>query len=307
MADGVDGGGVTGVVHPEFVVGTEWLAEHHRDPGVRILDVTARLTSSLDNVAYDRCFVEGHIPGSVSFDSPSAKGALSDPAAELPWMWPSARRVEESLRAAGVHDGERVIITARTPRAGLDSGTMWCTRAWWTLHHMGIDVAIHRGGLESWEAAGLPLETGAATVSVGSVSVGSDGLTARATSADVMNALADGDACVVDALSAANFAGIDPGYGPRRGHITGAVNLPYQSLIAAETAGFLDGPELRAAVDSLGLMERPRVVTYCGGAIAATVVAFVLRLLGHGDVAVYDGSLMEWSRDPALPMTDPSS
>jgi 3-mercaptopyruvate sulfurtransferase SseA len=32
-----------------------------------------------------------------------------------------------------------------------------------------------------------------------------------------------------------------------------------------------------------------------------------LALLGHTYVSVYDGSLMEWSADPALPMTDPSS
>jgi thiosulfate/3-mercaptopyruvate sulfurtransferase len=49
------------------------------------------------------------------------------------------------------------------------------------------------------------------------------------------------------------------------------------------------------------------VITYCGGAIAATVDAFCLALLGHTYVSVYDGSLMEWSADPALPMTDPSS
>ena len=184
--DGHDGPVV--YAHPEYLVSTEWLAEHHRDPGVRVLDVTARLTSTLDNVAHDRCFVEGHIPGSVAFDSPSAKGTLSDPGAELPWMWPTPDRVSGSLRAAGVHTGDRVVITARTPRAGLDSGTMWCTRAWWTLHHMGVDVAIHHGGVESWEAAGLPVESGPVAVTPGTITVTRHGLDARATAADVLAA-----------------------------------------------------------------------------------------------------------------------
>ena len=44
------------------------------------------------------------------------------------------------------------------------------------------------------------------------------------------------------------------------------------------------------------------MITYCGGGIAATSDAFVLTLLGHHDVAVYDGSLNEWAADPANPM-----
>ena len=49
-------------------------------------------------------------------------------------------------------------------------------------------------------------------------------------------------------------------------------------------------------------LDQPQVITYCGGAIAATVNAFCLTLLGHDHVSVYDGSLMEWAADPALPM-----
>jgi 3-mercaptopyruvate sulfurtransferase SseA len=44
-----------------------------------------------------------------------------------------------------------------------------------------------------------------------------------------------------------------------------------------------------------------------GTAIAATVDAFALALFDKTDVAVYDGSLMEWTVDPELPMTDPST
>jgi thiosulfate/3-mercaptopyruvate sulfurtransferase len=44
------------------------------------------------------------------------------------------------------------------------------------------------------------------------------------------------------------------------------------------------------------------VITYCGGGIAASLDAFALHLVGRDDVAVYDGSLMEWTRDPSLPM-----
>jgi thiosulfate/3-mercaptopyruvate sulfurtransferase len=99
---------------------------------------------------------------------------------------------------------------------------------------------------------------------------------------------------------------VDPGYGPRRGHITGAVNVPYLRLITAETAAFAAPDVLAEILGEAGLLEQQRVITYCGGAIAATVDAFVLKLFGHPQVSVYDGSLMEWSARDDLPMTNPS-
>ena len=59
---------------------------------------------------------------------------------------------------------------------------------------------------------------------------------------------------------------------------------------------------LRAMFATAQIESGQRVITYCGGGIAATCDAFALRLLGHHDVAVYDGSLAEWSTDPSLPM-----
>jgi len=44
------------------------------------------------------------------------------------------------------------------------------------------------------------------------------------------------------------------------------------------------------------------VITYCGAGIAASSDALALTRLGHRDVAVYDGSLSEWTSDPDLPM-----
>jgi thiosulfate/3-mercaptopyruvate sulfurtransferase len=298
---------VVAFVNPQYLVDTSWLAEHLEDPGVRVLDVTAKLTSSLVNRADEECYAQGHIPGSVPFDVASGRGVLSDPDAALPWMWPPAEQVEAALAQVGVSNDTQVVLVARTPRAGIDSGTMWCTRAWWTLHHLGVRCAILRGGIEAWEAEGRPLVTDRPEVPAGSFRVSGDWRRARATAADVLDALGSGRACVVDALPSSTYDGVDPGYGPRKGHITGAVNVPFRSLIEGETAAFADADTIERHLRDAGLLEAERVVTYCGGAIAATVDAFALALFGHGDVAVYDGSLMEWAADPSLPMTDPSS
>jgi thiosulfate/3-mercaptopyruvate sulfurtransferase len=293
--------------NPEYLVTTEWLADHLDQPSVRILDVTAKLTSKLDNRAETECYQHSHIPGSVFFDVPAGKGVLSNQEAVLPWMWPSPDEVVASLAAVGVGPDTKVVLVARTPREGIDSGTMWCTRAWWTLHHYGVDCAILHGGIERWESEDRPLTDEPSAIPDAAPFVPAAGWeSARATKADVL-AAAEGQACLVDALPADSFEGTGTSYGPRSGHITGAVNVPYGSLLEAETAGFVDPSTMHARLTQAGLFDGLKVITYCGGAIAATVNAFALALFDKTDVAVYDASLMEWSRDADLPMTDPSA
>lgn len=291
--------------HPEFLVSTDWLAENLDN--VRVLDVTAKLTSKLENTAEAECFAGAHIPGSVFFDVPSGKGVLSNPLEVLPWMWPSAEQVAAALDEVSVGPNTRVVLVARTPRDGIDSGTMWCTRAWWTLHHAGVDCAILVGGLEKWEGEGRPLTADPTTLANAEpFPVSADWQAGRADAADVLG-IAESGGCLVDALPAESFDGSGSAYGPRSGHITGARNVPFRSLIDAETAGFVDAVRMHEMLTSAGLLGDEPVITYCGGAIAATVDAFCLALFGKTNVSVYDGSLMEWSANAELPMTNPAA
>ncbi|MFK8025085.1 MAG: sulfurtransferase [Ilumatobacter sp.] len=297
-----------------YLVSPDWLDEHLDDLDVRVLDVTAKLTSSLENRAEAEVYANSHITGSLFFDVASGKGVLSDPASPLPWMWPEPDRVADALAAVGVGPGTRVVLAARTPREGIDSGTMWCTRAWWTLHHSGVDCAILLGGLERWEAEGRSLTDQPSTIPDADRFVPASGWErARATRDDVVAAAgadtdsAEAPVCLIDALPADSFDGSGQAYGPRRGHITGAINVPFRSLIESETAGFVDAEAMHRHLTDTGILGPRPVITYCGGAIAATVDAFALALFAKTDVSVYDGSLMEWSADPELPMTDPTN
>ncbi len=300
---------------PEYLVTTEWLANNLDRSDVRVLDVTAKLTSKLQNRAKLECYADSHIPGSVFFDVASGKGVLSNPDASLPWMWPTPSQVADTLAAVRVGPDTKVVITARTPREGIDSGTMWCTRAWWTLHHYGVDCAILHGGIERWESEGRPLTNEISTIPDAAPFVPATGWeSARATQDDVLAAVqgsspdgAAGPVCLVDALPEDSFNGTGTPFGPRSGHIKGAVNVPYRSLIEAETAGFVGPDQMHAHLTKAGLLDARPVITYCGGAIAATVDAFALALFDKTNVSVYDGSLMEWTADPELPMTDPSA
>jgi PPOX class probable F420-dependent enzyme len=107
-------------------------------------------------------------------------------------------------------------------------------------------------------------------------------------------------ASVVCALNPEAFAGEVPTRYSRRGHIPGTANLPARSLIGPD-GRFRPAPELRAIL--AGLLADPAPIwLYCGGGISATILGLALRELGRDDVAVYDGSLEEWSADPSLPI-----
>ena len=78
--------------------------------------------------------------------------------------------------------------------------------------------------------------------------------------------------------------------------------MPSGELTDPETGLFRPAEELAGLFAAAGADPSQRVVTYCGGGIAASNDAFVLAMLGYQNVAVYDASMSEYAADPALPL-----
>ena len=113
--------------------------------------------------------------------------------------------------------------------------------------------------------------------------------------------IGDGATCVLNALTEEQHRGGGVHYG-RPGRIRASVNVAARDLVDPATHAYLPADVLRGKFAVVGALEADRVITYCGGGIAASSDAFVLTLLGQDDVSVYDASLSEWARDPSLPM-----
>jgi thiosulfate/3-mercaptopyruvate sulfurtransferase len=178
---------------------------------------------------------------------------------------------------------------------------MWAARLWWMLRAFGFDdAAVLDGGWRAWRAEGRPTSTEAAPDRAATfvprpregLFVGRD---------EVLAALDDGATCLVNALSAEQHRGEVDDYA-RRGHLPGAENVPAAALVDPTTHRYLALEQLRAHFAPVLDGGPRRVVTYCGGGIAASSDAFTLHRLGFDDVAVYDASLQEWAADPSLPM-----
>jgi len=122
------------------------------------------------------------------------------------------------------------------------------------------------------------------------------------TSGQVLEALTSGREQIVDARAAGRFRGDvpEPRAGLRSGHMPGAKNTPFDSLLTAD--GALKSREaLREVFTIAGLdLNRPITAT-CGSGVTASVIALALAHLGL-EAPVYDGSWTEWGGLADMPV-----
>lgn len=235
-------------------------------------------------------FAAAHLPGAIhiqvdaDFAVPAGTHNQHPPAQVL------------ADRAAGVGIGPH------TPTVVYDStGGFWAARAWYLLRWIGVPVRVLDGGLTAWQAAGLPVETGATTprpVPAWRVPTVRDAWIEL----DELREIHGSTGNLVCALSRAAFSGAEPTRYSRRGHIPGSANVAARSLLDAQ--GLLRPPgEITALYRQAGVDLDDEVLLYCGGGISATVNALALVAAGIDRLRIYDGSLEEWSADPGLPLT----
>ncbi len=118
--------------------------------------------------------------------------------------------------------------------------------------------------------------------------------------------LAEPDLAVVDASWYLPAAGRDPRAEYRAGHVPGAVfwDLDALSDAASPLPHTMPAPAALAQdVGRLGLATGDRIVVYDGSGVnlSAARAWWMLRALGHGQVAVLDGGLAAW-RAAGLPL-----
>ena len=276
----------------EPLVSVDWLAEHLDDPDLRVFDATVQITKLLflprirtGEGEYRRA----HIPGSGFLDL----FTVHDPDRSRRSMTaPSAGHFEDVVGGLGIGNEHRVVLYDRRE-------SMWAARMWWLLRAFGHDqAAILDGGWAAWQAAGRPTcDQPCGYPPAHFEAHPRPGLLVDKN--EVLAAIDDPHVQLVDALGRRVHRGEVNDYG-RRGHIPGAANVTAWEILDRDTGCYRPLPELR---DKVGpVLDSDRVITYCGAGAAASSLANVLVRLGHPDVAVYDGGLVEWCADRSLPL-----
>lgn len=272
---------------PELLVSTEWLAENFRRPELQIVDVRWRPDGTGKQV-----FAAGHIPGATHIDW---SADLVDPDPErIALLIAGPDQVADALARAGVGDGRTVVLYD-------DTAGLYAARAWWTMRVYCLEsVRILDGGSTTWVEEGR--ETAATTTTPRDVQFTPRyQLRLRLTTAEVRALIGSPDVLLVDARAPAEYRGYE-GNTRRLGHIPGAVNVPVAAMSQPGTQRLRDARELREQLLRANVTRGRRMICYDGSGIAAAKLAFVLSLLGHDDVAVYDGGWAEWGDRLDLPV-----
>jgi thiosulfate/3-mercaptopyruvate sulfurtransferase len=277
------------------LVSTDWLAQRLGRPRLDVLDASWYLPTAGRDPAVE--YGAAHIPGALYFDL----DAVSDHASPLPHMLPEAATFARAMSALGLHDDDDLVVYD-------SSGTnISAARAWWTFRVFGHPrVAVLDGGLPKWRREGRPLEPGAVHRPPGRFSALLDRAAVRDLAA-VRTLLAEPVEQIVDMRSAGRFAGTEaePRAGLRGGHIPGSRNLPFNELVSADGT-LLPADALRRRIEAAGIDASRPVVATCGSGTSACMLILALHVLGHDQVALYDGAWAEWGgRDDTPVATGP--
>jgi thiosulfate/3-mercaptopyruvate sulfurtransferase len=248
-------------------------------------------------------FLGGHIPGALwlgwedwcAAASPEAGpllaqagywGVLAGPPALL------ARR----LAAQGVRGEEPLVVYADGPRSRGREGRI----AWMLLYLGATEVYLLDGGWRGWQDSGSPVETGEPRAKPGYFRPAVQA-ERRARFSRLKAAYQAGAPPIfVDARCQAEFAGDEHAYMPRSGRLPGAVLIPFAALFD-EHERYVGSHRYQALVPTKA-QGTSALVTYCEVGVRASLLALLHEIHTGQVVAVFDGSLMQWSLDPELPV-----
>jgi thiosulfate/3-mercaptopyruvate sulfurtransferase len=275
---------------PRTLVSTDWLAQHIKDPDLRIIDASWHMPATGRDAKAE--YASAHIPGARFFDIDE----ISDHRSDLPHMAPPVEKFISRMRAMGIGDGHQVVVYDCT-------GLFSAARVWWTFRLMGkLDVAVLDGGLPKWQAEGREIEDMPPVVRDRHITVQrQSGLVKDVTQVASASKLAETE--IIDARAAARFKGeaAEPRAGLRAGHIPNSKNVPFGNLLNEN--GTMKAPvALKAAFEAAGVDLSKPAITTCGSGVTAAILSLGLERIGHQNHALYDGSWAEWGMFDDLPI-----
>ena len=279
----------------EPLVSVDWLKSNLSNEKLIVLDIR----NKIDGGSKD-AFEVSHIPTAVysNYLEDGWRTTVDGIVGKLPPL----KDLEILIGGLGIGNDSHVIVVPGGV-SSTDFGS--ASRVYWTFKVLGHNnVSILDGGYAAWlQQLPTQIETGAVnpTTAIFKADFQSKYL---ATTEDVVNALANNSSILVDARPEEQFLGKSKsGKALAAGTIPGSFNLQQQTLVEENTSFFKDAITVAQLVKEVGIESTEGEIAFCNTGHWATVAWFALsEVLGHENVKNYDGSMVEWTADPARPL-----
>jgi len=271
----------------DVLVETDWLAEHAKDPKVRVFEV------DVDTTAYD----QGHVAGAIGLNWKTE--LQQHPVRDLL----DKKQLEALLSRYGVTPDTAIVAYG-------DNNNWFAAWFFWLLKYYGHkDVKLVNGGRAKWIAEKRPIITEGPSYTKSDYRAAGPDVSVRALREYVLERVIGNGAKIVDVRSPKEYAGelLAPENLPqegaqRGGHIPGAQNVPWATAVA-EDGRFKSAEELRQIYGGKGIDGKGETIAYCRIGERSAHTWFVLKyLLGHERVRNYDGSWTEWGSLIGVPI-----
>jgi thiosulfate/3-mercaptopyruvate sulfurtransferase len=268
-----------GYPRPELLIEAADLARALPAGRFRVLDARAEAD-----------YRAGHVPGAVRVDADDWRRAFQDGKDRDGW----ARRVG----ALGIDLDTPVVIY--DDKRGNDAA-----RVWWVLRYWGVrDARLLNGGWKAWRGNGRPVEKGDNRPRAVEPKLAPQPRR-LATKDQVKEALGGKRTQILDARSTAEYCGTSQ-TARKAGAIPGAVHLEWTDTLDRTTGKFKSAAELARLFKQADIDVNRPATTYCQSGGRAAVLAFVLELMGGGDVRNYYRSWAEWGNADDTPVERPT-
>lgn len=268
------------------LVDSAWAAQHSCDAGIVVLDIRPN----------PRGFTRARIPCSVhsSFRGDDWRVRRD----EIPGMLPDAATLEGLIGGLGIGNDDHVVIAGPGGSAG---AMTLATRVYWTFKVAGHDaVSLLDGGIAAYGAtAGAPIEKGEATQPAAKSFTVTFQPDLLASADDIAAAGAAGQS-LIDNRGSDYYVGINKsGIAARAGTLPGADNVPITWLTAPD-GRFQSAAVLNQVAEQTSLSASEPQISFCNSGQMASLGWFVAHeLLGNDLARLYDGSMADWTADPA--------
>ena len=278
-----------------MLISSDWLEKNLTAPNLRIFDCTVWLKPQHNKIYkifsgkpdYDK----EHIPNSDFLDVLE----LSDKNSKYDFMMPDLEVFSNIMSLKGVGPNTHVILYSR-------ENIQWATRVWWMLKSVNfLNVSVLNGGFDRWKLENKTVSKLPVTYPKNNFR-GNNQRGFFCKKEEIINNIENKKVLIINALRKTLHQGKENiNYG-RPGHIKNSINIPSTEMINKNTYLYKSTKQLKKIFNEYNLFNKEKVITYCGGGIAATNLAFAITMTGFKNITIYDASLNEWARNDRLPL-----